>query len=284
MSAADEPSIHSRENVLELKGKFIDVAGTRTCYHDVGEGEPTILIHGGGPGASGVSNYRKNIEPLSAKRRVIVIDLPGFGETEGKLKDGPIFAAMGDFVRDFMDVIGVKKASFVGNSMGGATSLMVALRAPERVNKLVLMRTGGSQAIFSPMPTEGLRRMAMFYGGEGPSMEKLKGVIDLLVFDTSSITEQLLAERLKAAKRSDIIDIFKRPPADIWRENLASLSHQTLLIWGREDRVVPLDSSFLLLKSMPNAQLHVFPKCGHWAQWEKADEFNVMVAEFLDRP
>src|SRR5882762_10698698 len=214
MSAADEPSIHSRENVLELKGKFIDVAGTRTCYHDVGEGEPTILIHGGGPGALGLSNYRKNVEPLATGRRVIVIDLPGFGETEGKLKDGPIFAAMGDFVRDFMDVIGIKKASFVGNSMGGATSLMVALRTPERVNKLVLMGTGGSQAIFSPMPTEGLRRMAMFYGGEGPTMEKLKGVIDLLVFDTSSITEQLMAERLKAAKRSDIIDIFKRPPAD----------------------------------------------------------------------
>jgi 4,5:9,10-diseco-3-hydroxy-5,9,17-trioxoandrosta-1(10),2-diene-4-oate hydrolase len=269
---------------LELKGKFVDVAGTRTRYYDLGEGEPTILIHGGGPGASGASNYRKNIESLSAKRRVIVIDLPGFGETEGKLKDGPVFPAMGDFVRDFMDVIGVGKASFVGNSMGGATSLMVALRAPERVNKLVLMGTGGSQAIFSPMPTEGLRRMAMFYGGEGPTIEKLKGVIDLLVFDASSITEQLLAERLKAAKRPDIIDIFKRPPADLWRENLASLSHQTLLIWGREDRVVPLDSSFLLLKTIPNARLHVFPKCGHWAQWEKAEEFNAMVAEFLDRP
>jgi pimeloyl-ACP methyl ester carboxylesterase len=190
-------SFQLRENVLELKGKFVDVAGTNTRYYDLGEGEPTILIHGGGPGASGVSNYRKNIEPLSARRRVIVIDLSGFGETEGKLKDGPVFPAMGDFVRDFMDVIGVKKASFVGNSMGGATSLMVALRAPERVNKLVLMGTGGSQPIFSPMPTEGLRQMAMFYGGEGPTMEKLKGVIDLLVIDTSSITEQLMAERLK---------------------------------------------------------------------------------------
>jgi len=147
-------SFQLRENVLELKGKFVDVAGTNTRYYDLGEGEPTILIHGGGPGASGVSNYRKNIEPLSARRRVIVIDLPGFGETEGKLKDGPVFPAMGDFVRDFMDVIGIKKASFVGNSMGGATSLMVALRTPERVNKLVLMGTGGSQPIFSPMPTK----------------------------------------------------------------------------------------------------------------------------------
>jgi len=110
------------------------------------------------------------------------------------------------------------------------------------------------------MPTEGLRRMAMFHGGEGPTLKKLKGVIDLLVFDSSSITEELMAERLKAATRTDVIDIFKRPPMDIWRENLASLNHKTLLVWGRDDRVVPLDSSFILLKTMPNAQLHIYPK------------------------
>ncbi len=269
---------------MDLTDKFINVAGVRTRYHDVGQGEPTILIHGGGPGASGLSNYRKNVEPLATGRRVIVVDLPGFGETEGKLKDGPIFEAMGDFIRAFMDVIGIQKASFVGNSLGGATSLMVALRTPDRVNRLVLMGTGGSQAIFSPMPTEGLRRMAMFHGGEGPTLEKLKGVIDLLVFNSKSITENLLEERLKAAKRTDVIDIFKRPPMDIWRENLASLKHRTLLVWGRDDRVVPLDSSFILLKTMPNAQLHVYPECGHWAQWEKAEEFNALVADFLDRP
>ena len=183
-----------------------------------------------------------------------------------------------------MDAIGVQKASFVGNSLGGATSLMVALRAPDRVNRLVLMGTGGSHAIFTPMPTEGLRRMAMFHAGEGASMQKLKGVIELLVFDSKSITDELLEERLKAATRKDVIDIFKRPPLDIWRENLAALKHKTLLVWGRDDRVVPLDSSFILLKTMPNAQLHVYPKCGHWAQWEKAEEFNALVADFLDRP
>lgn len=268
---------------MDLSEKFVDVEGTRTRYHDVGHGEPTILIHGGGPGASGISNYRKNIEPLAAGRRVIVVDLPGFGGTEGKLKEGPVFEAMGDFVRSFMDALAVPKASFVGNSLGGAATLMVALRAPDRVNRMVLMGTGGSQPIFTPMPTEGLRRMAMFNAGEGPTMEKLKGVIELLVFDSRSITEQLLKERLKAATRADVIDIFERPFMDIWREDLASLKHRTLIVWGRDDRVVPLDASFILLKTMPNAQLHVYPKCGHWAQWEKADEFNALVADFLDR-
>ncbi|UYO47653.1 alpha/beta fold hydrolase [Rhodopseudomonas palustris] len=269
---------------MEFKGKQVDVLGARTHYYDVGQGEATILIHGGGPGASGLSNYRKNIEALAAKRRVIVFDLPGYGQTEGKLKDGAIYEALGDFTRAFMDAIGVDKASFVGNSLGGGTSLTVALRAPERVNRLVLMGTGGSQAVFSPMPTEGLMRMARFNAGSGPSMEKLKAVLDLLVYDQSTITEALMKERLEAASRSDTIDIFKRPGLDLWREDLASLKHRTLIVWGREDRVVPFDSSFILLKSIPNAQLHVYPKCGHWAQWEKADEFNALVADFLDRP
>ena len=268
---------------MELSGRFVDVAGARTHYVEIGQGEPTILIHGGGPGASGLSNYRKNVEALSAMRRVIVMDLPGYGQTENKLKDGPIFPAMGEFTRLFMDAIGVQKASFIGNSLGGATSLMVALRAPERVNKLVLMGTGGGLGIFSPTPTEGIRRMATFYSGDGPSLAKLKGVIELLVFDPSAMTEELLSERLKAATQAGAINIFVRPPFELWRENLSGLEHKTLLIWGREDRVVPLDSSFLFLKTMPNAQLHVFPKCGHWAQWEKADQFNALVADFLDR-
>ena len=270
---------------MSVKERFIDVDGVRTRYYDTGEGESTILLHGSGPGASGLSNFRKNVVPMSANRRVIVIDLPGFGETENKLPEGPVYEAMAAFVRRFMDEIKVERASFIGNSMGGGTALMVALRAPERVNKLVLMGTGGSQAIFSPMPTEGLSRMRSFFSG-GPTMEKLKAVIELLVFDQSSITPALLEERLKTASRPDLKSgtLFHRLPwGDLWREDLAALKHPTLLIWGREDRIVPLDSCFLLLKSIPNAQLHVFPSCGHWAQWEKADEFNALVLDFLRR-
>jgi 4,5:9,10-diseco-3-hydroxy-5,9,17-trioxoandrosta-1(10),2-diene-4-oate hydrolase len=281
--ATDDPDLKTKEEFLELKDKFVDVGGARTRYLDVGKGEPTILIHGGGPGAYGLSNYRKNVEPLAGGRRVIVFDLPGYGQTENKLPDGSIWPLLGEFTRQFMDAIGVQKASFVGNSLGGMTSLAVALQAPQRVNKLVLMGTGGSLPVFSPTPTEGIRRMASFYAGSGPSMDKLKGVVEMLVFDPSVMTEALLAERLEAAKQPGAINIFVRPPREIWRENLSGLEHKTLLIWGREDRVVPLDSSFLLLKTMPNAQLHVFPKCGHWAQWEKADEFNKLVADFLDR-
>lgn len=269
---------------MQIKDHTIEVLGARARYHEAGEGPAVILLHGAGPGASGLSNFRKNVEALSAKHRVIVPDFPGFGESENKLPAGGLFAVMGGFVRALMDQLGIERAAFVGNSMGGGVSLEMALRAPERVEKLVLMGTGGSIPIFTPMLTEGLTRMVGFYAGDGPSMEKLRRVIDLLVYDPSAITEELMQERYKAATRKDVVDNYvlkAHPWEELWRENIGAITQETLLIWGREDRVVPLDAAFLLMKAMPKARLHVFPQCGHWAQWEKAGEFNALVLNFL---
>jgi 4,5:9,10-diseco-3-hydroxy-5,9,17-trioxoandrosta-1(10),2-diene-4-oate hydrolase len=272
--------------VVQVDKRFIDVDGIRSCYRDVGSGAPVVLLHGSGPGATGLSNFSRNIEHFARGNRVIVLDLPGFGETDNKLPEGMVYAEMSAFVVRFLDRLGVERASFVGNSMGGGIALKIALDTPERVDRLVLMGTGGGQALFSPMPTEGLRRMRAFFSGSGPSIEKLKSVLELLVYDQTSITPELIQERLDAASRPNVKDnvIYSRLPwGDLWRENLASVIQPTFLIWGREDRVVPLDASFLLLKTLPNAQLHIFPNCGHWAQWEKAHEFNVLVGQFLER-
>lgn len=271
---------------MELEGRFVDVKGIRTHYHDIGSGDVTVFLHGGGPGASGLSNYRRNIEALTSNRRAIVVDLPGFGQTDNKLGLGPVVEEMGKFTLDFMDAIGVEKASFIGNSMGGGTALSIALRAPERVEKLVLMGPGGGLPVFTPMPTEGMRRMMAFYLGTGPSNEKLRDVIDCLVFDPSSITPELMEERYKAATRPDVVNDFiflRRPLGELWRDQLEKVVHPTLLIWGREDRVVPIDSALVFLKTIPNVRFHVFPHCGHWAQWEKAEEFNELVENFLAR-
>jgi 4,5:9,10-diseco-3-hydroxy-5,9,17-trioxoandrosta-1(10),2-diene-4-oate hydrolase len=264
---------------------FTGTDGSRVHYHEFGQGEPIIMIHGGGPGATGISNYRKNASELAKHFKVYVIDLPGYGQSDNNIGDTGIFESLANSVIAFMDELGIGKASFVGNSLGGGTSLKIAVKRPERVGKLVLMGTGGSMAMFTPMPTEGLQRMLGFYNGE-PTMEKLKRVIDLLVFDPSTITTEILEERLAASKDPKTL---AKPPLskrghlsdEIWREPLSQLPHETLLIWGREDRVVPLDSAFILLKTIPNARLHVFPKCGHWAQWEKADSFNTLVTGFL---
>ena len=266
---------------LDLQSKFIDVDGARICYIDVGDGKPTILLQGGGPGASGLSNYRRNLEGLVAGRRLLVPDLPGYGDSEDKLPPGEMFRVLGEFLVHFMDALGIEKADVVGNSMGGMTTMGAVLKAPERINKMVLMGPAGFLPAFSPMPTEGMRRMAVC--GAGPTKENMRAVIEMLVNDPSFITDELLDERVAAATRPGRFKPFARPFGELWREDLRSLKHETLLIWGREDRVVPLDISPFLLQSLPNAELYVIPNCGHWVQWEKWQDFNRIVSGFFDR-
>lgn len=274
---------------LNLDSRFISVDGRKVHYQETGQGPAVILIHGGGPGAFGYSNFRRNIAPLARRNRVIVLDLPGYGESETAGMMGSLFEPMAQAVVGLMDGLDLPKASLVGNSLGGGTALRVALDQPQRVDKLVLMGPGGSVPMTSPFPTEGLMRMLMFYEGEGPTLEKLRRVIDLLVFNPAEIDDKLLEERLEACTKPNIVanpplrGRGGNPKDDLWREPLYRLDHPTLLIWGRDDRVVPLDAAFLLLKTIPNCHLHVFPKCGHWAQWEKAGEFNTLVDDFINR-
>lgn len=262
------------------------------AYHDVGEGDPVILIHGGGPGATGYSNYSRNIGPLSQNNRVIVIDLPGYGGSENREIEGSIFDVLSAMVIGLMDALDIAKASIVGNSLGGGTALRTAIDHPERVAKLVLMGPGGGMTVHSNFPTPGLMKMFTYYLGDGPSEKKLRAIIQELVFDPSQITEELFQQRLEASMRPDVVanpplKQRKGPSAmrdDLWREPLYKVKHPVLMIWGREDRVLPIDAAFVYQKSLPNAELHVFPKCGHWAQWEKADQFNALVDQFLARP
>lgn len=269
--------------------KRIKAGGIDLHYHESGSGFPVVLLHGGGPGASGWSNFSRNFGPLAQHWRVLVPDLPGFGTSERVTVEDRAFGFYAGVVRDFLHALGIPQAHFVGNSLGGGTALKLALDDPGRIGRLVLMGTGGSLPVFSATPTEGVRRLFDFYAGTGPSMQKLRSFIDLLVYDASSITDELLAARYAAATLPEVVAKpplkFKgRPPLEeLWREPLGDLTHEVLLVNGREDRVVPLDTAFLLLKLIPNARLHVLPKCGHWAQWEHADEFNALVHGFLSR-
>lgn len=258
-------------------------------YHDLGNGDKTvILLHGGGPGAAGWSNYSRNAEPLSKKFRTLVVDLPGFGKSSKRAATESVFEFMSDAIIGLMDALDIKTASFVGNSLGGGTSLKLCVRFPDRVERLVLMGTAGSTPLFSTL-TEGAKRLYKYYKGEGPTLEKLKGVVEYLVANPKELPDDLLQQRFELSKDPEVmanppLKMLGRHPADeIWRDPLSELKHKTLLIWGREDRTVPVDSAFILLRALRNAQLHVYPNCGHWAQWEKADEFNELVIDFLER-
>ncbi|WAL67571.1 alpha/beta fold hydrolase [Amycolatopsis cynarae] len=277
------------------EGKYVEVReGLRLHYHEAGaEHEETlILLHGGGPGASAWSNFARNIPVFAKSYRVIAVDQPGFGRSDKPTEHPQYFTHSSQAVIGLMDELGIEKAHLVGNSLGGGTAVRLALDHPRRAGRLVLMGPGGlSVNVFAPDPTEGVKNLGRFAAPPGPSKEKLEAFLRVMVHDQSLITEELVAERFEAASTPESLAAmramgasFMRPDSYeqgmLWRD-AHRLRQRVLLVWGREDRVNPLDGALLALKMIPRAQLHVFGGCGHWAQLEKFDEFNRLTLDFL---
>lgn len=258
-------------------------------YNEAGEGPVMIMLHGGGPGASGWSNYSRNIGHfVDAGYRVILMDQPGFNKSDPRVLAEPRNVANAAAVRGFMEALDIKKASLVGNSMGGAASLTFAFTYPEHLEKLVLMGPGGlGTSIFVPMPLEGIKLLGNAF--RNPSMEALRRMLDVFVYDPKMLTEELIKGRFEAMMRDDGLHLKNNVAGAIAGFNatpdltpqLGKIRAKTLCTWGRDDRFVPLDHGLKVVWNIPDARLHVFSRCGHWAQWEHADEFNRLVLDFL---
>jgi 4,5:9,10-diseco-3-hydroxy-5,9,17-trioxoandrosta-1(10),2-diene-4-oate hydrolase len=262
-------------------------------FSEAGDGPVVVMLHGGGPGASGLSNFGRNLPVFAGHFRTIVVDQPGFGASDKPPVKGNYFTFAADALAGLLDDLGIEKAGLVGNSLGGGTAVRFALNYPERAGHLVLMGPGGlSLNVFSPDPTEGVRRLAEFPAAPGPSREKMEAFVRTMLFDQRLVTDQLIDERLAAASDPEQLAAMASMGASffdpayfedgmLWRE-VHRLRQRVLLIWGREDRVNPLDGALVALKLIRRAQLHVFSGCGHWAQLEKFDEFNKLAISFLE--
>lgn len=266
-------------------GSNIDVSGTAVNYHDQGTGEPVVLIHGSGPGVSAWANWRFTVPALARRFRVIAPDIAGFGYTTVPDQFRYSRAAWTDQVIGLADALDLEQVSIVGNSFGGALALSVAARYPRRVKRLVLM---GSVGISFPI-TPGLDTV----WGLSPSLERLREAMPLFVYDRSRITEDLVGMRHEAFSRPGIAEAYAAmfpAPRQQWvdalaldEDDLRSLPHETLIVHGRDDVIVPLTASFRLAELIERCDLHVFGHCGHWVQIEAASRFNELVAEFLAR-
>ncbi|HEX4661510.1 MAG TPA: alpha/beta fold hydrolase [Streptosporangiaceae bacterium] len=289
--------------------RYADAGGMRLHYHEAGPspaqpsppfqpsppsaGTPVVLLHGGGPGASAWSNFGRNLPVFAARFRTLMIDQPGFGSSAKPPVTGHYFTFAAEAVAGLLDKLGIGRVHLVGNSLGGGTAVRFALRYPGRVGRLVLMGPGGlSLNVFAPDPTEGVKRLVEFAAPPGASREKMAAFLRTMVYDQRLVTDELVEERYVTASTPEAIaamaslgaSFYDPAHADeglLWRE-AQRLRHEVLLVWGREDRVNPLDGALVALKLIRRAQLHVFSGCGHWAQLEKFDEFNRLVISFLD--
>ncbi|MFB6525106.1 alpha/beta fold hydrolase [Streptomyces sp. NPDC056399] len=273
-----------RERLLDVDGKMIFVA-------EAGQGAPVLLLHGGGPGASGVSNYGRNIAELSQEFRVIVPDLPGYGRSSKGIDPADPFGALATGIRGVLDQLGLKKAHFVGNSYGGACALRLALDTPQRVDRMVLMGPGGVGTTRA-LPTPGLNSLLNYYTGDGPSRPKLEKFIrDYLVFNAAHVPDSIIDARYRDSIDPEVVAAppLRRPQSlgALWKmdftrdKRLNRLAVPTLVLWGAADKVNRPSGGRMLAERMPNCDLYEVANTGHWVQWERAELFNRLCADFL---
>jgi 4,5:9,10-diseco-3-hydroxy-5,9,17-trioxoandrosta-1(10),2-diene-4-oate hydrolase len=278
-------------STANLTEHTVTVAGKPMFVAESGTGPAVVMLHGGGPGASGVSNYSRNIDALAENFRVIVPDMPGYGRSAKGVDHDDPFGYLADAIRGLLDELGVDTAHLIGNSYGGAAALRLALDTPDRVERLVLMGPGGIGTT-KGLPTPGLKSLLSYYGGDGPSRGKLEMFIrTYLVYDGASVPDALIDLRYDASIDPEVVadPPLRRPSGlrTLWRMDLTrdsrlkSLRTPTLVLWGRDDKVNRPSGGPMLLNLMPNAELVMTSHTGHWMQWERAELFNELVTEFL---
>ncbi|MGW3543656.1 alpha/beta fold hydrolase [Nocardia niigatensis] len=278
-----------------LTDRTVRVGGRELYFGETGSGPAVVMLHGGGPGATGVANYARNIEALARRFRVIVPDMPGYGRSEKWIDQSDPFGYLGRAIGGLLDELGIGSAHLIGNSYGGAAALRLAMDRPEKVGRMVLMGPGGVGTTRA-LPTDGLNALLGYYQGEGPSREKLRRFIqDYLVFDGGRVPDELIELRYQASIDPDVIanPPLRRPSGPmalrtIWRMDftrdprLRKLSHPTLVIWGANDKVNRPAGGRMLAEAMPNCDLYLAANTGHWVQWERADLFNTLATAFLE--
>lgn len=277
--------------LMSSQTRTVHVGRRQIHLSESGDGPPVLLLHGGGPGASGASNYSRNVAALSANFRVLVPDMPGYGKSTKGLSQSDVWGDLADTMHGLLDALDIERAHVVGNSAGGGCALRMALDRPERIGRVVLMGPGGIDISKAP-PTDGLKRLLGYYAGEGPTFEKLRTFITQdLVYDASQVSEALLRERFEASIDPDVVanpplrapkDASMLARLDLTLDpRLPQLANPTLVLWGIEDRVNPPSGGTTLQKLMPRCDLYLFSRTGHWVQWERAEEFNAVVSAFL---
>lgn len=279
----------------QLDERIVSVAGKPIFVSETGTGPAVVMLHGGGPGASGVSNYARNIAALARHFRVIVPDMPGYGRSVKGVDHSNPFGYLADMIRGLLDELGIDTAHLVGNSYGGAAALRLALDTPRRVGKLVLMGPGGIGTTRG-LPTAGLKSLLSYYGGDGPSRDKLAAFIrTYLVYDGAAVPEDLIDLRYRASIDPEVVadPPLRRPSGPmalrtLWRMDLTrdrrlkTLTTPTLILWGRDDKVNRPAGGPVLFDLLPNAGLVMTSRTGHWMQWERAELFNRLAVEFLE--
>lgn len=268
-----------------LESKYVITNGYRTHYIEAGAGEPLLLIHGGGAGADARGNWEGPcMEALAKKRRVIAFDMVGFGHSDAPDPEafdyGP--ESRVDQLIAFIEAMDFEAVDIVGNSMGGRTAAATAIRRPELVRNLILMGSAGLDRGMG-----GALRALVEYDF---TFEGMKRIVEALTNDNYVPDERMVQYRLEVSLQEAQAKAFaktmqalvKREGLHLDPDEIATIRQRTLVVNGKNDKVVPMEQGYRYLQLIPNSTGVFLPDCGHWAMIEHPEKFAHLTLEFLE--
>ncbi|ERB55546.1 MULTISPECIES: alpha/beta hydrolase [Rhodococcus] len=275
------------------KSLYAKADGVTFHYYDLGEGDPTIFLHGGGPGCTAWSDFGPVAPLFASDRRAILVDLLQYGRSDKCTITGPMWDFHAAKMVALLDELGIERADFVCNSWGGTIALNLAAKYPERVRSLVIT---GSMPVFygplAPLPEDGRRgRNArdVYYGGTGPTLEKLRTLITSLEwFDGSKLPAETLQMRYEQSLDPEEMALAASAdsPRGDWQDLTAELGQiqaPTLFAWGMHDAFLTPDYPLMLARMIPHGHLYIMDKASHHLQEERPYDYYSVVSGFLDQ-
>lgn len=272
-----------------IETRDVQVDGLSVRLHTAGSpsDQPILWLHGSGPGVSALSNWQALITTMPGYYHVAP-DIIGFGSSSYPDPAPQGIPASVDFRADnvlaLLRELGINRTHIVGNSMGGMITLKLLQKSPETFDRVILMGSGGAPI----KPTEDLVSMVTFYNDPTPA--RMIDLIGRFVYDTAMFgdqVEEIATDRVGVATQPEIrrahLATFdpSAPPLVYSPEELVALTHQVLLVHGREDRMIPVEASLYMNSHLPNSQLHFFPQAGHWVQIEQVERFRAQATLFF---
>ena len=267
-----------------VESKFVEVSGQATHYLEAGSGAPVVLIHGGGSGADSWGNWKDCLPLLAERFRVIAMDMVGFGKSAKPAAEGYDYgqAQRNRHLAGFIEALGLGSVSLVGNSMGGATALGVAITRPELVHKLVLMGSAGI-AVSNPDPAP-MKALA----GYDYTLEGMRRLVSVLTGPNYRADDETVKYRYEltlqpgAREALQAIGQASRSGGLTYSEDqVRGVQTPTLVVGGKRDAIAVLARTYKFLELIPNSWGFVLPHCGHWVMVESPKEFSAVVASFL---
>ena len=254
-----------------------------TDHPATGEEQGTLVfIHGSGPGASGWSNFKHNIAAFQmAGYRCVVYDQWGYGKTDKPTHIDHTLDFFVDGLGALLDGLALQSVTLVGNSLGGAVALGMALRQPERVKQLILMAPGGIESREDYFAMEGIQTMVKYpMGSPEFTRDVLAKLLTLLVYDEASIDEELIEERWTTlqTQNSHVLATMAIPDLS---DQIGHIAQPMLIFWGTEDKFCPASGVWKMLKGGGQVQAEILNQCGHWVMTEHPELFNTRSLAFL---